>query len=120
MISTLCLAFAIYWEARSEPFWGQIAVAHVIMNRVKDSRYPNTECDVVYDDKQFSFYHDGKSDKPRDNKAWLMAKETATRALVTPDTTEGSTHYHAEYVAPFWSKNVLPVMKTGKHLFYRL
>ena len=72
--SIMCLAMAIYFEARGEPMVGQVAVAQVIMNRVYDHRYPNDVCDVVKqgyyytwnenipirDKCQFSFWCDGK------------------------------------------------------------
>jgi len=118
--STLCLALAIYWEARSEPVLGQIAVAHVVLNRVASKRYPGNICEVVYQYKQFSFFHDGKSDKPLDENAWRQAKALANAAKVMSDTTKGSTHYHTDYVEPFWSRGVEPLVVIGKHLFYRL
>src|SRR5215217_6545414 len=60
-----CLATAIYFEARGEAYRGQVAVAQVVMNRVKDHRYPNTICGVVFQNQsrrnscQFSFACDG-------------------------------------------------------------
>ena len=124
MISTsaLCLALAIYWEARSEPVLGQIAVAHVILNRVDSDKYPNNLCEVVYDHKQFSFFWDGKPDKPLEERHWEFSKLVANMVLkgLYLDVTKGSTHYHAEYVKPFWSKGVKPLIVIGRHIFYRL
>ena len=68
-----CMVEAIYHEARSEGFVAQIAVGNVILQRVKDKRYPNTVCGVVHQAKkwkgklirnkcQFSYYCDGKSE----------------------------------------------------------
>ena len=76
----VCLATAIYFEARGEPFVGQSAVAHVVLNRVQDARFPNDICSVVKQGPtyawkpdfpvrnmcQFSYYCDGKSDQPTD------------------------------------------------------
>ena len=78
-----CLARAIYFEARSEPEAGQIAVANVILNRVKSKRYPDSICGVVYDGAhrlnscQFSFACDGKKDAPKSAKQWSKAKKLA-------------------------------------------
>lgn len=69
---TQCLAQAIYFEARSEPLEGQLAVGQVVMNRVESNAYPDTTCEVVFQNErmrhrcQFSFACDGKSDRPRD------------------------------------------------------
>ena len=87
----ICLALNVYHEAKNQSFIGQVAVAQVVMNRVKDTRYPNTVCDVVkqgatYKWKpdfpiknrcQFSWYCDGKSDKPKEHQAWRTAMHIA-------------------------------------------
>jgi spore germination cell wall hydrolase CwlJ-like protein len=65
MIGLECLAVAVFFESRSQPIEGQYAVAEVVMNRVESDRWPNTICDVVFQDKQFSFTHDGASDHIR-------------------------------------------------------
>ena len=78
----MCVAMAVYFEARGEPTAGQIAVAHVIQNRIEDPRYPDNACDVVKQGYywngipirnkcQFSFYCDGKSDDPKNKQAWF-------------------------------------------------
>ena len=118
--STLCLALAIYWEARNQPIEGQLAVADVVLNRVADSRFPNSECEVVYDHKQFSFFWDGKSDTPLEEAAWEKAQALASVAILTPGITKGATHYHADYVSPFWSVCLKPVKVIGNHVFFRL
>jgi spore germination cell wall hydrolase CwlJ-like protein len=83
----LCLAMNVYHEARNQSFIGQVAVAQVVMNRVKDNRFPNDVCEVVTQGQtyswkpdvpirnrcHFSWYCDGKSDKPRDAEAWEMS-----------------------------------------------
>ena len=74
-----CLATALYFEARSEPIKGQLAVAQVIMNRVRSSYFTDTVCGVVYEGAhkrnscQFSFACDGLADKPKDLKRWAIA-----------------------------------------------
>jgi spore germination cell wall hydrolase CwlJ-like protein len=122
-----CLARAIYFEARSESEIGRLAVAKVIMNRVKSPFYPDTICEVVYQNAerrnacQFSFACDGKSDRPRQGKAWQGSKELASRAIagegkVTAIAT--ATHYHADYVQPKWSGAMTRLVQIGRHIFY--
>ena len=122
-----CLARAIYFEARSEPEAGQIAVANVILNRVKSKTYPDTICGVVYDGAhrlnscQFSFACDGKKDAPRSAKQWTKAKKLASRALAGDAyvrVVSTATHYHADYVNPSWSGSMKRLIKIGRHIFY--
>ncbi|MCH8189050.1 MAG: cell wall hydrolase [Proteobacteria bacterium] len=122
-----CMAQAIYFEARGEPFEGQLAVAQVILNRVRDKRYPNEICAVVFENEtwrdrcQFSFACDGRSDRPKDFSAWVSAIKTA-RMVGTGhmrDVTYASTHYHAEYVKPEWAARFHRTVKIGRHYFYR-
>ena len=129
----MCLALNVYFEARSENMASQVAVSLVVMNRVEDHRFPNTVCGVVKqgltykNDKvvlgrcQFSWYCDGKSDKPTNKKAWFQAKEIASIVLDGGvfDFTEGATHYHAYYVYPSWRKTKTKVARIDSHIFYR-
>ena len=118
----LCLAMNVYFEARSEDMLGQLAVAEVTLNRVESERYPDTICDVVWQRRQFSWTHDGKSDVPRDERAWDRAVEVAQIAVSTEDMRvvgEGVTHYHADYVRQFWAAHYEPVAVVGRHVFYR-
>lgn len=122
-----CLAQAVYFEARSEPFEGQVAVAYVILNRVKDRRYPNSICAVVFQNEQrrhqcqFSFACDGLSDNPYEMSAWNVARRVAGGVLKNglSDVTARSTHYHATYVYPGWAKHLQPTIQVGQHIFYR-
>jgi len=131
----VCLALNIYHEARDQPFIGQVAVAQVVMNRVRDDRYPDDVCEVVtqgptYSWKpdfpvrhrcQFSWYCDGKSDKTPDETAWeqalIIAQGVHTGNL--DDFVEGATHYHATYVLPEWAESKVPVVQIAEHMFYR-
>ena len=138
-----CLATNVYFEALNESFAGQISVVFVVMNRVNDSRFPNTICEVVYQGRfgtnqhannasrgkcQFSWACDGKPDTIADkseNKAWQRVVGVAKTAFQMYnkgfDITEGSTHYHATYVKPRW-RNDRSMERTGKvdtHIFYR-
>ena len=144
-----CLAMNIYHEARAEPIAGQYAVADVTINRTLDTRYPNTVCEVVMQAKmkeswktkqypdlpdserkyipirnkcQFSWFCDGRSDAVHDGDSWRQAQEVAYRIVVEKKfrgITEGSTHYHADYVSPRWAKAFDLVGRVGTHIFYR-
>tara|TARA_X000001382_G_C3065390_1_gene145691 strand:+ start:156 stop:575 length:420 start_codon:yes stop_codon:yes gene_type:complete len=131
----VCMALNIYHEARDQPFIGQVAVAQVVMNRVRDDRYPDTVCDVVkqgptYSWKpdfpvrhrcQFSWYCDGKSDNTPDEDAWQQAMLIAYGVYAgnLDDFVEGATHYHATYVLPEWAESKTPVVQISDHIFYR-
>ena len=80
-----CLAKNIYFEAKTESIKGQVAVGLVTLNRVMGRHYPNTVCEVVYERKQFSWYSDGLSDRPRQFAAWEEARLIAS-ALLDTDT----------------------------------
>jgi spore germination cell wall hydrolase CwlJ-like protein len=123
-----CLARAVYFEARSESEIGQMAVAKVILNRVKSPNYPNSICGVVYQGSnrrnscQFSFACDGLPDDVKQPGSWAQAKSVARRA-VAGDTQLGrgmntATSYHADYVTPRWAKSLRKVVKIGTHIFY--
>ncbi len=123
-----CLATAIYFEARSEPVKGQLAVAQVIMNRVRSSYYADTVCGVVYEGAhkrnacQFSFACDGAADKPRDKKRWVIAMDLArkvTDGKVWLKDIGYASHYHANYVKPSWRRSMKLIKQIGVHIFYR-
>ena len=134
-----CLAKNIYFEARNEPFAGQFAVALVTLNRVHDTAFPNTICEVVdqgihhadgfpkRDRCQFSWYCDGNSDEVRNKRAWEVVQKTANLAMLQYssikaeglDYTEGARFYHTFEVNPRWSKVYPKVGRIGDHIFYR-
>ncbi len=134
-----CLAKNIYFEARNEPFAGQFAVALVTLNRVHDTAFPNTICEVVYqgihhadgfpkrDRCQFSWYCDGNSDEVRNQRAWQTVQKTANLAMLQYssikaeglDYTEGARYYHTYEISPRWSKTFPKVGRIGDHIFYR-
>lgn len=124
-----CLALNIYWEARSEPITGQVAVAAVTLNRVENKRFPDDVCKVVRQGGeirrhrcQFSWWCDGKKDDPVEAEAWRRANTLArlTAAGVIEDPTGGAMWYHADYVEPYWAEAKKQVTKIGKHIFYTL
>ena len=138
MIEALvCMATAIYFEARGEPTVGQIAVGQVIMSRVADHRYPDSVCDVVKEgyyyswnpripipDKcQFSFWCDGKPEEVTDKEAYAWAEEISWGLLEGDlnmiDLTDSATHYHAWWVRPSWSNRFTRTVRIDEHIFYR-
>lgn len=123
-----CLVTALYFEARSEPDDGQIAVGQVIMNRVKSPDYPDTICGVVYQGSQrntgcqFSFTCDGKPDRPESQAEWDRSVRLANLVLegkVWLPRIGNSTHYHANYVRPTWRREMNRTNKVGRHIFYK-
>lgn len=124
-----CLALNIYFEARSELPEGQLAVAMVTMNRVKSRHYPSDICGVVWQSRQFSWTHDGKSDQPRDKQAWQVAQKIANfvyhrfwklpeRTRGALDLTRGALHYYAPLLAsPYWVKAHTVTREIGGHVF---
>ena len=124
-----CLATAIYFEARGEPEAGQIAVAQVVLNRLKNPAYPNTICGVVFQNKskrnrcQFSFACDGRPERITDMGSWKKAQDVAKRMVEDQADTfiaevGSATHYHATYVRPRWARRMTQTDKIGRHIFY--
>ena len=123
-----CLALNVYWEARSEPWAGQMAVAAVVLNRVASPAFPDTICAVVMQGAergrhrcQFSWHCDGRSDTPRNPTAWEKALKVARSALDAghDDPSRGALWYHADHVRPDWSRQMAVIARIGRHLFYR-
>jgi spore germination cell wall hydrolase CwlJ-like protein len=115
-----CLASAVYFESRGEPLDGQLAVAEVILNRVKSGRFRSTICDVVKQPSQFSFVRRGVIPQPkRETAAWERAVAIAHIALndLADVTGENSLFFHATYVNPGWGRP--RIAKIGNHIFYR-
>jgi len=117
-----CLALNVYFESRGESQIGQEFVAWVTLNRVASGQFPITICETVWETSQFSWTHDGKSDKPDDKQAWAVAQSIANEVIdaygVDRDPTEGATFFHADYTNPYWTKNVHKVVQIDSHIFY--
>lgn len=124
-----CLAEAIYFEARSESDEGRAAVAQVVLNRVKSGLYPDSVCGTVYQNRnrylacQFTFACEGKSLRITEPEPWRAAVRIARE--VYEGTTYlaevgASTHYHADYVRPYWAKKLKKMDVIGRHVFYKL
>lgn len=115
-----CLAMNIYHESRNQILEGQLAVAHVTMNRVKHKYWPNEVCDVVYQKKQFSWTFLKKDTTPYEKDAWDQAIFIAKDVLYgnTIDPTEGATFFHTPSVKPSWAEQMQMSKKIGNHIFY--
>ncbi|MDQ7019171.1 MAG: cell wall hydrolase [Robiginitomaculum sp.] len=122
-----CMAMAIYYEARSETLSGQLAVAQVVLNRVKHRAYPDNVCDVVFEGSnrntgcQFTFTCDGSMAILPRQAGWNRSRKAAIHAMLgMSDVTIGrATHYHTVEVQPYWSSNLLRTANIGMHVFYR-
>ncbi|WP_337186512.1 cell wall hydrolase [Phenylobacterium sp.] len=122
-----CLSQAVYYEAAREPRLGQEAVAQVVLNRMRHPAYPKSVCGVVYQGSarvtgcQFTFTCDGSLRWAPQGDLWRRAQDVARRALAGHvDRTVGSaTHYHAQYVAPYWAPTLVKMTQVGQHIFYR-
>ena len=136
-----CMVEAIYYEAGNQPFVGKVAVAQVILNRVNSRYHPNTVCDVVHEGPisqwwwdnhgkvvpikhkcQFSYYCDGKDESPYEGKSWTDSEHAAMITLTNTllkDVTDGATHYHADYVSPWWAKKMIRTVTIENHLFFK-
>ena len=127
-----CMAEAVYFEARNQDILGQIAVAIVIRNRMKNKRWPSTACGVVRDGRywrgnpvrdkcQFSYWCDGKPERPAEKEAWsraLYISELVLNDRISIKFLESATHYHTIEVKPEWSKKYRLCATIGDHKFY--
>ncbi len=126
-VAAECLTRAIYYEAASEPDDGKRAVAQVVLNRVRHPAFPNSICDVVNQGSsratgcQFTFMCDGSLNRKPQTGVWMRSRRIAVEALngaVYPPVGM-ATHYHADWVLPYWADSVTKVATVGAHIFYR-
>lgn len=121
-----CLAAAAIYEAGADDD-GQRAVMQVVLNRVRKSGFPKTVCGVVYDGAerdtgcQFSFACDGSVDRRPQREGWVEARQRARQALsgYVYGAIGTSTHYHTDWIVPYWSSSLAKVAKVHSHIFYR-
>jgi spore germination cell wall hydrolase CwlJ-like protein len=122
-----CLTQAVYYEAAREPLKGQEAVAQVVLNRLRHPAYPKSVCGVVYQGSarttgcQFTFTCDGSLAYAPEPGLWARAAAVARRALdgYVAKEVGSATHYHADYVAPYWAPTLVKMTQVGAHIFYR-
>jgi spore germination cell wall hydrolase CwlJ-like protein len=122
-----CLASAVYYEAGNQSEDGERAVAQVVLNRVRHPAFPSSVCGVVYQGStqatgcQFTFTCDGSLERRPDAEGWARAKKIAEAALngAVFGPVGLATHYHADYVVPYWASTMAKNAVIGAHLFYR-
>jgi spore germination cell wall hydrolase CwlJ-like protein len=121
-----CMALAMYWEARGEGDLGMLAVGWTILNRSASPEFPLTPCEVVFDGGetppcQFSWYCDGRSDRPRDWQSWQRAMRIAGELLTRPpnDPTRGALYFHSTLIDAVWHRGRTRTARIGSHDFYR-
>ena len=113
-----CMTEVIYFEARGESYEGQIAVAEVVINRKHSSAHPNTVCNVINKDGQFTYNKQAVVD---DTAAWDKAMLIAESVLLQKHTAVVGTQvtdYHAVDVYPYWAEAYTLTNIVGNHLFY--
>ena len=122
-----CLTSAIYYEAGQESADGQRGVAQVVLNRVRHPAFPASVCGVVYEGStratgcQFTFTCDGSLHRRPDAAGWARARKAAAAALAGSvyAPVGWATHYHADYVVPYWASSLAKNAVVGTHIFYR-
>ena len=143
----ICLVENIYFESKGESMRGKIAVGVVTLNRLKDSRYPKTICEVVkqgpvreswktrqdptltVDQRsynpvrhrcQFSWWCDGYKERIKYDENWIDSVRAAKSALTGKydDLVGEATHYHAVYVTPEWANRLRFIVQIDNHKFY--
>ncbi|WP_425992847.1 cell wall hydrolase [Brevundimonas sp. TWP2-3-2] len=122
-----CLTAAVYYEAASETGPGQAAVAQVVINRMRHPAFPKTVCGVVFQGQerttgcQFSFTCDGALTRTPSVAGWQRARAAAGAALngLVAAEVGMATHYHTDWVAPYWAERLVKLRQIGTHIFYR-
>lgn len=124
-----CLAKNIYFEARGEDYIEKIMVANVTMNRLRNSKFPNSICGVVYQKSQFSwtkyeiqevehYTHNNHKELIAWNESVDIAKMTVGNMVV--DLSAGAMFYHNNKVRPKWSRHMTKVAQTKGHKWYKI
>ena len=114
-----CLAGAIYFEARGEPLAGQLAVAHVIVNRSKSGRFPSDICSVIKQRGQFSFVRGGEIPTVRNMTAYHTAAAIAKVAIDSAwdSPADKALYFNSAGRSP--GGRLVRVAMIGNHVFYR-
>ncbi len=113
----------IYWETRNQKSLGQVLVGFVTLNRMNNKRWPGTVYGVVTQRNQFSWFWDGKSDRPKEMRAWKSAVNVAKFVCAVYDLEENFVYremywYHTDDVDPYWNNNLKLYTFVEKHMFY--
>lgn len=112
-----CMTDNLYHEARGEPESGQRGVVQVVLNRMKDKRWPSTVCGVIYYPSAFSWVYENPTID--DRALWEQLKLKVIVWMSEPMTWWEANHYHADYVDPYWNKDMQRLAYIGDHIFYQ-
>lgn len=122
-----CMTEAVYYEAANESAEGKRGVAQVILNRVAHPAYPSSVCGVIYQGWadpvcQFSYTCDGALSRRPLPGLWQQSRDVARASLAgyVEESVGTATHYHADYVLPYWAFRLEKVHVEGRHIFSRL
>lgn len=131
-----CLVLNAYYEARGETREAITAVTMVVLNRSMHDFFPTKICDIIKQTKrdangniilnqcQFSWYCDGKSDYPQDNRAYgrveYITQQAVEKWFNDNDISNGATHFHSTKVNPDWTNDFTRVATIGSHVFYKM
>lgn len=116
-----CLALNMYHEARNQGKIGMLLVGHVTINRVLHNNYPKTICEVVYQNKQFSWVHTVKDHNPKERESWKLAMKLAQLVINRDfDRSNGALFFHHETIYPYWliDINIQKSSQYKNHIFY--
>lgn len=118
---TFCITAAVYGEARGESEIGQALVAKTILNRIADTRWSRTACEVVMERKQFAGYGAAWPKTPKDMQTWQQV-EAIVKAVMNDQFHPGScgtaTHFHEARITPAWSRTMRRLCRVDNHIFY--
>lgn len=124
-LSTIqCMTLNLYRESRSESELSNMMIAGVVLNRVEDSRFPNTPCEVIFSKKQFSWTIDMIYSEIKNPAQYERLYRLSEYILMNRDfvrtLTQGATHYHEKSIKPYWvNKDMKYISRIDKHLFYK-
>jgi len=116
----------VWGEARGETYQGKLAVANVILNRVRDPRWPDTAYRVCHDKWQFSAWNENNPNRKKmqrlraDDLNEECMEATLYAVASDDDPTKGATHYFAQYIdTPRWAKEMVETTRIGTHRFFK-
>lgn len=116
-----CISDNVYYEARGESVSGMIAVAHTTKNRVYNNKFDNNICDVVHENKQFSWTNKNSNFGSFEFLKYIQAVNVSNNVLLgkIKDNTNGSLYFHTKKVKPIWRHKLKRTVSIGNHIFYK-
>lgn len=114
-----CMAKNLYFEARGEAEAGQFLVGFVTMNRVRDKRWPDTICKVIYQRNQFEWTRDKHSDNPKDRKLYNRMIYIASIVMQADNVDQYGYYFKATHRKSSFFKKLTKLMVVDNHEFYK-